>query len=146
MKSYKKSKQMLYFQISLLLILIAILLVPYFLNNSSGNIAANVPLFCGLFFIVPVSIFIIIDLVLNYVNTELQINDNSLVFTSGRFIKKTQNIQYSKISSVTMSNSLLGLLFSVRHILIYTGGDKEIILFKNADNAKEIQEVIQSKL
>jgi len=83
---------------------------------------------------------------LDYISNYLEVKDSSLLLKTG-FLKVVRHeIQYNKINSITIEQSLFGRMFNYGTIVIVTGNNISGIKFKNIDNPEEIKNLIDEKM
>ncbi|MDR3223539.1 MAG: PH domain-containing protein [Methanobrevibacter sp.] len=100
--------------------------------------------------IILVSIFIlilwIVWILIKWIKTEYILTDSRIILKRGVINLKTDNIMYSHIQDVRLSQGIFGKIFSVGTIEIYTGYNKESLKFANMNTPKKAQKIIFSEM
>lgn len=100
--------------------------------------------------VILVSIFILIIwivwILVKWIKTEYILTDSRIILKRGVINLRTEYVTYTHIQDVRFSQGILGKIFSVGTIDIYSGYSKESLKFKNMNTPKKVQKIIFSEI
>lgn len=79
---------------------------------------------------------------LKYVSTKLWLTNTSLCFKSGIIFQREISINYSKIETISVERSLLGMILGYGTLIITCTGNK-VEVFENISSPKKIKNIIE---
>lgn len=79
-----------------------------------------------------------------YFNQSLTLAEKSLILKTGILSSHVNDIRYSKINSIVVSQGILGSIFGYGTITIFTGNDVNGIQFMNVDNPGRLKAEIDN--
>ncbi|GAA5817970.1 MAG: PH domain-containing protein [Methanobrevibacter sp. CfCl-M3] len=100
--------------------------------------------------IILVLVFILIIwiawILIKWVKTEYILTDSRIILKRGVVNLKTDYVMYNHIQDIRLSQGILGRIFSVGNIDIYSGYSKESLKFLNVSTPKKVQKIIFSEM
>lgn len=77
---------------------------------------------------------------------KVELTETSVIYSSGIISKKSNEIPYTKINSVTVKQNLHERMLGYGDVVILAGNDVNGITIENIENPKELRDEIMSKV
>jgi uncharacterized membrane protein YdbT with pleckstrin-like domain len=83
---------------------------------------------------------------LSYKRNRLVLDNKSVRVETGVLTSNVRDIPFSKVQSVTVSQSVIGSMFGYGHIHITSGNELTPVTFKYIDNPQALRQSLQDKI
>ncbi|MDR2623835.1 MAG: PH domain-containing protein [Methanobrevibacter sp.] len=85
-------------------------------------------------------------ILIKWIKTEYILTDSRIILKRGVINLKADYVMYNHIQDLRFSQGIIGKIFSVGTIEIYSGYSKESLKFKNMNTPKKVQRIIFSEM
>ena len=100
----------------------------------------------AMFVLMLITMIYIVWQIISWYSKEYILTETKIVVKSGVLVTNKNNLPYSKIQDVNLSQSILGRIFNIGSISAYSAYDNNNILIENIGNPSELEDIIFDKM